>query len=476
MVAKIPVFVMLIIFSGFLFVKGQPVVSSNQVLGDVEVYRDAKNANLFYYAPGNLKLALQADGKPRFQVLEMRYTGSSAYGDNGETRFMNVVQFTVAMEQVNADLLRSVRQQLHATSVDLRPLPIRSIEAFLVAPLGDGKDGSTYKKIGKDGSFQAEGKSGTSDKNGFWTERTFTLKLENHEAQLLWDQVTTGKLALSLGYAFYADMVSGGDGDLDVTGDSTFIERFKSAAEDLTVDTLAVTQLIRTDAFPIRVDVEKWPDLLKKIDINEGVPPAYAALEVRCFDFADDLRPDLAVKGIDITATGVGGQPVSISTQKFLRSEPDLYAKQIRFPYAVKLTQPYRYRIVEYTTEGDKQVYEWKTADAWASHLDITTPAKDNAFVKREIDIEISLEDLKARGVKTVDIQIAYTLAGKPCRALVPYKSSEVLPIKQASFKCDKEAAITYAVLWTLDDNSTLRSKIKNVPEDDYLYLLVPEP
>lgn len=476
MTAKIRVCVWLMLLFNFSSGDAQPVAISRKTVGNVEVYRDLKNRNLFYYAPGDLKLALEADGKPRFQLLEMRYTGSSAYGDNGEKRFVNVVQFSVTMQPVSAAALQLVKQQLNQTSTDLRPLPVRNIDAFLVAPIGEGKDGSAYKKIGKDGTFQAEGKEGASGKSGFWTERTFTLKLENHEAQLLWDQVLTGRLALSLGYAFYADMVQGGKGDLEITGDSTLANNFEKATEDLlTVDTLAVTQLIKADAFPIRVDVAKWPGVLKKIDINEGVPPGYAALEVRCFDFTNELRPDLAVKGIDISATGVGGQTVTLPTQKFLRSEPDLYAKQIRFPYAVKLTQPYRYRIVEYTADGGKQISEWKTANSWTSHMDITTPEKENAFLKKEIDVEVPLTEFAEKGVAEVVVGVQYTLAGKPYHTLLTYKGDEEIPIKAVTFKCDKGASITYEVRWSFDDATARTTARHDLPEDNYLYLMIPE-
>ena len=476
MTAKILVWLLLII--GFWSSSGnaQPVASSKQTIENVEVYGDLKNSNLFYYAPGELKLALEGDGKPKFQLLEMRYTGSSAYGDNGDKRFMNVVQFSVTMEQVTAKQLRSVREHLNPGSPDLRPLPVRSIEAFLVAPVGEGQEGSAYKKIGKDGSFQAEGKTGASDKYGFWTERTFTLKLENHEAQLLWDQVATGKLALSVGYAFYADIVAGGKADVEITGDTALTKNFETATEPfLTMDTLAVTQVIKADAFPVYVDAAKWPGLLKKIDINEGVPPGYAALEVRCFDFANDLRPDLAVKGIDISATGVGGQTVNLPTQKFLRSEPDLYAKQIRFPYAVKLTLPYRYRVIEYTVDGSKQISEWRTANSWASHLDITTPEKENAFLTKEIDIEVQPEDFKGGKVTRMDVYVLYRLDDKLREMKLSFDGEDTLPIKQANLRCDKGTAIMYKCIWTFADDTKRESVEKNVSEDNYLYLIVPD-
>src|SRR5688500_3273146 len=122
----------LFMLGAFAFGHCQPVTSSKRNVAGIEVYQDFKNKDLFYYAPGDLKLALEPDGKPEFQLLEMLYTGSSAYGDQGKNHFMNVVQFTVIMEQAAADALTTVREELGNRNVDLRPLPIRSIEAFLV--------------------------------------------------------------------------------------------------------------------------------------------------------------------------------------------------------------------------------------------------------------------------------------------------------------------------------------------------------
>ena len=466
----IRVFALLVVFFS---AEAQPVVSSKQILDDVEVYRDLKRANLFYYAPGDLRHALHADGKPKFQLLEMRYTGSSAYGDNGETRFLNVVQFTVSMEQASTEVLKSVRQQLRTRSADLRPLPVRSIDAFLVAPLGESKDGSAYKKIGQGGSFQAEGKNGTSDQSGFWTERTFTLKLENHEAQLLWDQVASGQLALSLAYSFYADMVFGANADMEAAGDG-MSEKFQSATEDvLTTDTVVVTHLVRADAFPIRVDVARWPDLLKRIDINEGVPPGYAALEVRCYDFTEDLRPDLNMKAVEIQATGVGGTPVTLAAKKFLRNQPDLNAIQIHFPYAVKLTEPFRYRVVEYTLEGSKNVSDWITQESWTGLVDITTPGEARKFLRKSIEVEAP--PLRENGVEKIEVLLFYIYRGESRHLRLAFNADNPLPIQIANIRYDVDTDLEYAVAWYYKNGERKESaRIGEAFVDDYIYLSNP--
>ena len=88
----------------FLFVMGvapclhsQPVATSKRQIGELDLYQDFKDKTIFYFAPGKLDLAREKNGAPRFQMVEMRYTGTGVHGDRGENRFLNVVQFTVLM-------------------------------------------------------------------------------------------------------------------------------------------------------------------------------------------------------------------------------------------------------------------------------------------------------------------------------------------------------------------------------------------
>src|SRR5690606_42126513 len=106
-----------------------------------------------------------------------------------------------------ADKLDSLKQRLDAVAIKLRLERSRSLEASLVAPVGDPNASTAYTRAGHNGSFQAGNHEGAPRGDGYWTERTLTVKLENHDAQLLWDQVDQGHLALSLAYSFYADII-----------------------------------------------------------------------------------------------------------------------------------------------------------------------------------------------------------------------------------------------------------------------------
>lgn len=454
--------------------RAQPVLSSEQTIAGYKLYRDFKKPNLFYFAPGDLKLARETNGNPKFHLLEMRYTGTSCYADQGNKRFTNIVQFTVLMEKMEQEALKAIKNALRRQrrQLVLRPLPIRSIESFLVSPVGSSDEGSTeYLKIGEGGSFETAGAGGNSTRNAYWTERTFSLKLENYEAQLLWKQVESGKLALSLAYAFYADVIPGAMGRISVSGDRESVADFKEKfnAGDLVQpeDTSLTTQLVKANAFAISIDVEKWPEALKKVDINEEVPPAYAALEVKCFDFADGLRPDLSIKIIEIEATAVNGRLVSIST-KFLRSQAELSTRNIYFPFAVRMDKPMRYRITEYTLEGDRTISEWKTKKACAGLIDITTAAGRNAIDKKSVEIEIDKEGFMEKEIKQIIFTVKYAINDRQYRQQIKLETTDLLPIAGLSFRYNKDKAVKYSLRWEYENGEIKNGEEKTLMDDYY--------
>ena len=265
----------------------QALLSSKQEIEGVSIYSDAKNSNEYYYAPGKLGLFEDQAGKPEFKLIQMRYTGSGVTGNQGEKRFMNIVQFRIVMEQHKTSVLNKVRKAL-APKAELRPLPMSQVEAVLVAPFQ-----GTYKSIGK-GVFDNETKG--KGKGSFWRERVFTVRLENYEAQLLWDMVEKEQLAISLAYTYYGELINDITIDILATADSLAASMEKLKEEIETRDTTVSTTLIHSDAFSLDVDISKYPEVLVKKDLNNGMPPAYPALQIACYDFYNDLRNDLLMK------------------------------------------------------------------------------------------------------------------------------------------------------------------------------------
>ncbi|MBP8951825.1 MAG: hypothetical protein KBI47_05510, partial [Armatimonadetes bacterium] len=96
---------------------------------------------------------------------------------------------------------------------------------------------------------------------------------------------------------------------------------------------------------------------------------------VRCYDFNNELRPDLYEKQVEIAAQSVAGGEARL-TVIFESGRPDLYARTVRFPVGVRLDQPYRFRVIEIGQDGSETAGEWVERESWAQMLDVTSPPK----------------------------------------------------------------------------------------------------
>ncbi|MEZ4824926.1 MAG: hypothetical protein R3C61_01330 [Bacteroidia bacterium] len=461
----------------FSLITAQPVISGKKVLEGFEIYPDFKVAGLYYYAPGILTLATESNGKPQFQLVEMRYTGTACTDDQGAQRFLNLAQFTVRMAPMSAATLNLIRQKLPPSrTLTLKPLPIRYIESFLVTAVGkNAEDEPGLQRLAKGNSFGAE--SGSGNGGTYWTERTFTLKLDNYEAQLLWDQIESGKLSVSFGYAFYADAVFGNLAEIRISGDRESVNELNEtlSAEDLVqeTDTTVTPMAIRSDAFGIVIDVKKWPEALKKLDINEGMPPAYPAVQVACYDFSDDLRPDLSLKKIEVEAVGVGGQPLAPISARFSKGNPDLNMVNLNFPFAVRMDRPMRYRVISFSQAGEKITGSWIEKESCAGLIDITTEADNNKIERINAEFEVDTEGMQVAALTEAECLISYTMADKPVKQLLRFSAGDALPFQSLTFACQDDQPVIFQVSWKKQDGTIIRGPRQNLTED-YYYLTPP--
>lgn len=443
----------------------QPVKYSKSMIHEVEVYSDLNDKERFYYAPGEIYLEVNQAGKPTFTLLQMRYTGTAATGNQGEIRYTNIVQFKVKMHEFEKVVVDQITTEL-GSGAKLYPIPMRNIEAYLVAPF-EGK----YKRIGKSGSFEQE--KSTGDLTSYWTERTFTVRLENHEAQLLWDMVENGNIALSVAYTYYADMIGQIQVDASVSGGSrSGVEGLAGDLDEITaVDSVTTIQILRADAFNIDIDLEKYPDVLVQTDLNESVPPSYPALEVICFDFTDDLRPDLEMKTIEFEATGVSDQLIKLRSEKFYQANTDLHTRQIRFPYAVNMRKPLRYRVKEFGKDGDIRDSGWITRESWVGGLDITTRADDILVERRPVEFETDLSQFAQLGITELIVHVYYHYQKKPREERIVFNTSSI-PVALSSILCDKSATVTYNPEWKYASGDVMMGQHGTLTIDNYAYIL----
>jgi hypothetical protein len=354
----------------------QPDLARKYVLDSFVAYRDARISDLFYYLPGDLKVATDNDGKPDFKLLLMRYTGTRTYDDQGTQRFRNLLQMRIIHSTYTSEELRAVREKLKAYVPDpeLRAIPVKNLKAVLICSAA-GPEGNQENTVAEqEGYFSQE--NDNTDRNEYWKERSFIIRLDNAAANILWDALQDQQTILSVGFAFYSDVFNSLKTDLSGYGSGAATDRLnemiRTGNENAAADSLLDTRVIKAGAFEVIIDTEKWPDLITKVDINEQIPPDYAAVDVYCYDFHNNLRPDLAQKKVEVEAAGVGGDKVTLK-YTFRSDAPDIYAYDMKFPYAVKIDVPYRFRLTEITKSGVVSRTEWTTRQSWNGILDITS-------------------------------------------------------------------------------------------------------
>jgi hypothetical protein len=346
----------------------QPDFASKRVIDRVVTYQDQQTKTLFYYAPYGIQLIKDRSGKPDFKFTQMRYTGTQLTGDQGSARFKSLLRFKVANQAPSRTKIDSLKQTLKKQGLvvtTLKPLPIHNLRAIvLYAAVNE-----TTKEF-TEGFFEGA----DAPANAYWTERDFTLRLGNEDAQLFWDGFQKGQPTLSITYTFATKGVNSTGQELEVSGSEEFVNRMKEqfAPQKDSLATTLQERVVLAGSLSLYIDTQKWPDLVKQVDINERIPPEYPALDVYCFDFNNDIRKDLYAKRIEIKAEGVGGGDV-LFKNTFKASDPDSYAKTIKFTYAVKLNKPYSYRTTEIFPDGSMKRSDWKTQENWHQILDITS-------------------------------------------------------------------------------------------------------
>ncbi|MDD7887310.1 hypothetical protein [Flavivirga sp. 57AJ16] len=364
-----PIFMIFFVLG--LHVSAQPDAASKQIVNDIVLYQDYLKKDQFYYVPYGLKLITNSEGKPQFKFIQMRYTGTHAYGDQGNTRFRSLLSFSVAQNKPTNQELDQLTDALRLKGLyvkSLKPIPISNIKAVLVHA-ADTATVDSLKHTVSGGYFES---TTNTSQNVDWKERDFTMRLNNNDAQLFSESFQGNQPTLSVNYSYSSKLTNLKSEELTVTGHEDFVEEMAS----FTTEQDSIIQLqeviVKSDALPITINIKKWPELIKKVDINSQIPSDYAALDVYCYDFNNNIRDDLFAKRIEIKAVGVGGNDVTY-TSTFDAKHPDEYAKSIQFVYAVKLKEPYQYRISEIYKDGHYTRHDWVIADSWHQILDITT-------------------------------------------------------------------------------------------------------
>ncbi|MEX2499796.1 MAG: hypothetical protein WD397_13085 [Wenzhouxiangellaceae bacterium] len=363
------------------------------------VYPDTQHDQRFYYAPGKVVVDSDADGRPGFHLLSTRFVGTAASGNQGLMDQRNMLTFRIRLQPHDRARLAAARESLQGgrrAAVDLRPLPIRRMPTRLIYTPVETEEAYALPQASLDGE--------TGESQGYWTERSYSLRLGARDAQMLIDALERGGVILSVSYAFIADGVGMETGFDELTGSPELVEMIEAELEPDDEDGGIGPRLVAADTTTIAVDTARWPDLIRQIDINERLPPGFAVLDVRCYDFQrEDQREDprgLYEKRVDIRAQTVAGMPI-VESLYFSRRQPERFADRVRFPVAVHLDRPYEYRVVSVFADGRVVIEtDWTRRERWTALLDVTTTANAPDAAEPDFTDTGALSDLSPPEIK----------------------------------------------------------------------------
>lgn len=380
-----------------------PDLRNSRMAGSLTVFSDDQRADIFYYPPGELVLSTTSDGKPDLHFLQMRYTGSVSSADRGTSIFRSLLSFRIVMSGPSPAEVAATRSALIASgarrNLELRPLPICRMEASLVytpitAPVADAtaspstEASSSGSQTLPPGHFEEVEGPGSPVGNGYWTQRIYTLSLDPETSQVFWETLQQGHVALSIGYAFYSSGVGPENPIEELSGSPELVAELRrqiatrrsnnSAGDSAGERKRPPEYLVRAGATSITLEAQRWTDLFRRIDVNQqNAPPGYALVDVYCYDFNNGLRPDLYEKQVELVAQGVAGRRVTLFVA-FNRSQPDLYSRSLRFPVAVRMDRPLRYRLHEVGADGTEKISAWQERTSWIEMIDVTTQIGDH--------------------------------------------------------------------------------------------------
>ena len=361
---------------------GQPNLSAREVINGLAIYPDINIRAKYYYAPIEFELARDIEGKPEFSFIRMTHLASRARGME-QWKQSSLVQFTIRKAGINRDVLKKIKNVLrdrirNSAAFKLVPAPIKRMQAYLI-----------YTNLDNDSTsvIQSNYQDNLKDKNsgGLWTSKVFTIRADKYTSQSLWDAFRNNKGLLSVAYGIWSRGKYKDEINYSFSGPEELEEILQSIEGSNSDTTLLESRgaLINAGAFQLSVDLDKWPDLLKEISFENTLSPRYGLVDVYCYDFKNNIRPDLFGKIVEFEAQGAGKGQVTTEIE-FLKDQADTYAQAVKFEYAVRLDKPLRYRVIELAESGDVEEGPWQHKENWTGIIDISSQKDFNSFFKSE--------------------------------------------------------------------------------------------
>jgi hypothetical protein len=201
---------------------------------------------------------------------------------------------------------------------------------------------------------------------------------------LLAQALMEGQVAFSLAWAAFVQAPPAGYGLEQLRASPELVRWFQSLegkeASRPDAKDASHERLVFADVLSFVIDPEQVTGVIRKIDLNEGIPPGYPVMEVRCYDFGANRKPGLEEKQVEFEAVGIGGKPVTTQLV-FSGQNPDQKVIYPRFPYAVNMKRPFRFRILSVFDDGTLLESPWEERERWSAVVDITEKPSSSVAV-----------------------------------------------------------------------------------------------
>jgi hypothetical protein len=326
---------------------------------NVRLYKDKIKKNVVYYGPEGMEIAKNINGQSDFNFIMIRYTGSKISGDQKTTKFKNICQFKVQLKEISTEKLNTIRQQIFPNT--LQKLPLKAFKPFLIfTPI---KQNESTKIIDNELFIQ---------ENILYNEEYLTIELSNLDAQILEESLLKNQTLISVGYTIWAEGNNDNKSvDLQLYGPikSQYNEKIKNYTDSLSHKVQLKNTIIMAGVTEVILPNEH-SKYIRKLDLNEQMPPQFANIEVRCYDFYNKIRTDIYAKKIQIQAYGIDNTLIQIE-DTFYQKNPEEAVKYLNFEFAINNSKPLMYRIIEINKSGNQFVKGWIKKLDW-SQIDIT--------------------------------------------------------------------------------------------------------
>ena len=312
------------VFSILLGITAQaaPNLEACRDIRGVRIYQDHRQNNLWYLTPPPPIIGRNQDG-PDYGLDVFRYHGRKGTADQGVFMARGILSVGIERKR-EPGVTAAIRKALVNSGIKnprLKSMPVTGAEIKLM--FGDQLT--------------------TLQQKSRWTGNQILLPLAPEMAQILWDATEKGQTLISFAVE---EQLSG----------KRFIDSRWQEAETFSSWSL-----------PIELDMAGHPARFRKTDLGGRMSHGYTGIDLFCFDFIEELDPDLYAKMVRVAIPTTGRDLIEEITFR----DDGQYRFRIDFKHAKHMDVPYRMQVVRIMKDGRRETGPWMTKQG-ESMLDVT--------------------------------------------------------------------------------------------------------